>query len=115
MDEWVTIRDIKALAVYLKMARKPDAYDIHQDLFNLMHWLDLTSDGFAQRLYKEYPLLTMQELNLCCLQRMGYSWEEIAGIMKVKDETIRRYVYRVCNRLQILGNKKDFEYFISSY
>ena len=53
MDEWVTIRDIKALAVYLKMARKPDAYDIHQDLFNLMHWLDLTSDGFAQRLYKE--------------------------------------------------------------
>ena len=35
--------------------------------------------------------------------------------MKVKGETVRRYVYRVCDRLQIQGNKKDFEHFIPSF
>ena len=35
--------------------------------------------------------------------------------MKVKSETVRRYVYRVCARLQIQGNKNAFERFIASY
>ena len=115
MDEWVSIQDINALAVYLRLSKKPDTYDMHEDLCNLMHWLDITSDNFALRLKEAYPQLTMQELNLCCLQRMGYSLEEMQEVMWVKDASLRRYVYRICSRLGIPGNKKGFETFITAY
>ena len=115
MNELVSDEDVKALEAYLCLKRRPDTYEWQRDLYDLMHWLEITSDSFALRLKEAYPQLTMQELNFCCLQRMGYSWEEIGGIMKVKGETVRRYVYRVCGRLQIQGNKKDFEHFISSF
>ena len=115
MDRRVSMKDIEALEVYLLLLREPDAYDMQQDLFCLMHWQYLTSDGFALRLRKEYPQLTLQELNLCCLLRMGYSWKKIGELMKVKDGTARRYIYRVCSRLDIPGNKKDFERFIKTY
>ena len=115
MENRVSIKDIEALEVYLRLLREPITYDMQRDLFSLMHWLDLTSDGFALRLQREYPQLTLQELNFCCLQRMGYSWEKIGELMKVKDGTVRRYIYRVCSRLVIPGNKKDLELFIASY
>ena len=115
MDRRVSMKDIEALEVYLLLLREPDAYDMQRDLFSLMHWLDLTSDGFALRLQREYPQLTLQELNFCCLQRMGYSWEKIGELMKVKDGTVRRYIYRVCSRMDIPGSKKDLELFIASY
>ena len=115
MENRVSIKDIEALEVYLRLLREPITYDMQRDLFSLMHWLDLTSDGFALRLQREYPQLTLQELNLCCLLRMGYSWKKIGELMKVKDDTARRYIYRVCSRLDIPGNKKDFERFVKTY
>ena len=115
MEKLVSIQEIKALEVYLRLMRKPSAYDVQEDLHNLMYWLDLTSNQFALRLKKEYPLLTIHELNLCCLLRMGYSLEDMGIMMKVKDTTIRRYIYRTCDRLHIKNNKKDFEAFISRY
>ena len=115
MNELVSEKDVKALEVYLCLTKRPDIYEWQRDVYNLMHWLDITSDNFALRLKEAYPQLTMHELNFCCLKRMGYSWEEIGGIMKVKSETVRRYVYRVYGRLQIQGNKKAFERFIASY
>ena len=115
MDEWVSIQDINALAVYLRLSKKTDTYDMHEDLCNLMHWLDITSDNFALRLKEAYPQLTMHELNFCCLKRLGYSLEEMQEVMGIKDASLRRYIYRVCFRLGIPGNKKDFEKFITCY
>lgn len=114
-SELVSLKDFNALEVYLRLLKIPTSYCMKNDLPSLCHWLDLTSDGFALRLRKEYPQLTLQELNLCCLLRMGYSWKKIGGLMKVKGDTTRRYIYRVCSRLDIPGNKKDFERFIKTY
>lgn len=115
MNELVSEKDVKALEVYLRLLKKPASYEMQRDLGYLKHWLDLTSDGFALRMKKAYPQLTQHEMNLCCLQRLGYSLEEMEAIMQVKEASIKRYVYRVCNRLQIQSNKKDFEHFIASY
>ena len=115
MNALVSDEDVKALEAYLCLKRRPDTYEWQRDVYNLMHWLDITSDNFALRLKEAYPQLTMQELNLCCLQRMGYSLEEMQEVMWVKDASLRRYVYRICSRLGIPGNKKGFETFITAY
>ena len=115
MNELVSEEDVKALEVYLCLTKRPDTYNWQRDLCNLMHWLDITSDNFALRLRKAYPQLTMHELNFCCLKRLGYSLEEMQEVMGIKDASLRRYIYRVCCRLGIPGNKKDFECFITCY
>ena len=115
MNELVSEEDVKALEVYLCLTKRPDTYNWQRDLCNLMHWLDITSDNFALRLKETYPQLTMHELNFCCLKRLGYSLEEMQEVMGIKDASLRRYIYRVCCRLGIPGNKKDFEKFITCY
>ena len=115
MNELVSEKDVKALEVYLCLTKRPDIYEWQRDLCNLMHWLDITSDNFALRLKEAYPQLTMHELNFCCLKRLGYSLEEMQEVMGIKDASLRRYIYRVCCRLGIQGNKKDFEKFITCY
>ena len=115
MNELVSEKDVKALEVYLCLTKRPDIYEWQRDLCNLMHWLDITSDNFALRLKGAYPQLTMQELNFCCLKRLGYSLEGMQEVMGIKDASLRRYIYRVCCRLGIPGNKKDFEKFITCY
>lgn len=72
-----TEKDIQSLAIYLKLLSYPESYDMENDLISLKHWLDLTSNNFATRLKQNYPYLTRRETNLCCLLRMGYSWENI--------------------------------------
>ena len=115
MNELVSEEDVKALEVYLCLTKRPDTYNWQRDLCNLMHWLDITSDNLALRLKEAYPQLTMHELNFCCLKRLGYSLEEMQEVMGIKDASLRRYIYRVCCRLGIPGNKKDFECFITCY
>lgn len=115
MNDLPSEQDVKALEVYLRLSKRPESYEVQRDLNGLMHWLDITSNGFALRLRKAYPGLTVYELNLCCLLRLGYSWEEVGEVMKVKDTTVRRYIYRICKRLTIPGHKKGFEHFISSF
>ena len=115
MNELVSEEDVKALEAYLCLTKRPDIYEWQRDLCNLMHWLDITSDNFALRLKEAYPQLTMHELNFCCLKRLGYSLEDMQEVMGIKDASLRRYIYRVCCRLGIPGNKKDFEKFITCY
>ena len=115
MNDLPSEQDVKALEVYLRLSKRPESYEVQRDLNGLMHWLDITSDNFALRLKEAYPQLTMHELNFCCLKRLGYSLEEMQEVMGIKDASLRRYIYRVCCRLGIPGNKKDFERFITAY
>lgn len=97
-----TEKDIQSLAIYLKLLSYPESYDMENDLISLKHWLDLTSNNFATRLKQNYPYLTRRETNLCCLLRMGYSWENISALMGVKKESIYRLVYRLCKKMGLL-------------
>ncbi|MBQ4056889.1 MAG: hypothetical protein IJD32_07320 [Bacteroidaceae bacterium] len=111
----VTERDVKALEVYLRLLKMPSTYCMEEDLKELMHWLDLTSNDFVYRLRKAYPQLTHNEINLCCLLRMGYSWEKITAMMGVKERTVYRTLYRACNHMSQRGSKEGFKTFIQGY
>lgn len=111
----ITEQDVKALEVYLRLMKMPSTYRMERDLTKLMHWLDLASDDFAYRLTREYPRLTLNEINLCCLLRMDCSWEKISVMMGVKERTIYRTLYRACEHMDKKGSKEAFKSFIRSY
>ena len=100
-----TIEDIQALEFYLRLLQSPLTYNLNTDLPLLQHWLNLVHNNFAIRWRNTYPNLTSTELTLCYLQRMGYTQKRMSTIMRVKEETIRRNIYRTCEHLNIQNDK----------
>ncbi len=112
--QFSTLEDIQALEFYLRLLQSPLTYNPNTDLSLLQHWLNLAYNNFAIRLGNTYPNLTSTELTLCYLQRMGYTQKRMSTIMRVKEETIRRNIYRTCEHLNIQndkGNKEKLEKF----
>ena len=100
-----TLEDIQALEFYLRLLQSPLTYNPKTDLPFLQHWLNLAHNNFAIRWSNAYPNLTSTELTLCYLQRMGYTQKRMSTIMRVKEETIRRNIYRTCEHLNIQNDK----------
>jgi len=110
-----TKQDIEALAVYLRLEQEPSVYSVREDLLHLMHWLDTTSNQFASRLCNQYPNLTTAEINICCLQRLGFSQEKMASIMQVKVASVNQNIYRTCPKLGLKNDKYEFKDYICSF
>ena len=49
------------------------------------------------------------------MQRMGYSYHEMSIAMHVKEETVRRNIYRICSHLKLDNAKLKFPCFIADY
>ena len=101
-----TLEDIQALEFYLRLLQSPLTYNPKTDLPFLQHWLNLAHNNFAIRWRNAYPNLTSTELTLCYLQRMGYTQKRMSTIMRVKEETIKRNIYRTCEHLNIQNDKE---------
>ena len=101
-----TLEDIQALEFYLRLLQSPLTYNPKNDLPLLQHWLNLAYNNFAIRWRNAYPNLTSTELTLCYLQRMGYTQKRMSTIMRVKEETIKRNIYRTCEHLNIQNDKE---------
>ena len=46
---------------------------------------------------------------------MGYTHQEMGIIMHVKEETIKRNIYRACTHLNLENDKLGFANFIASF
>lgn len=115
MLQFATKADIDALIVYLRLLQSPETYNPQTDIASLQHWLNLTQNNFVSRLKETYPNLTLAELNLCCLQRIGYSPKQMSQALRVKEDTVRRNVYRVCTHLNLENDKAQFANFIQHF
>ena len=115
IKELVDMQDIQALGLYLRLIQIPASFRASVDLPLLKHWIDMTSDNFATRLQERFPYLTPGEMCVCCLQRMGYSLKGMSEVLQVKEETIRRNIYRICNRLNLTSDREGFERFIVAF
>ena len=110
-----SIEDIQALEFYLRFLQAPESYHAKNDFLNLQHWVNLVYNNFAHRLKETYPSITPTELTICYLQRMGYTHQEMAIIMHVKEDTIKRNIYRACTHLNLKNDKLGFASFIASF
>lgn len=108
----VTLKDAQALGLYLRLLQDVSLYNASIDYPLLCHWLDIVSQQFAYRLITLYPQLSFVESNLCCLKRLGFSISQIATALHIKEDSVIRNIYRVCDRVKIAKNKEEFNQFI---
>lgn len=113
--KWTDSEDILALGVYIRLKRDLSLYNPSSDLFLLGHWLDIVYNQFAFRLASEHRNLTVSELSICYLHRMGYTIQEISQAMHVKTDSIKRYIYRACANMGIPQSREEFDKYISKF
>ena len=113
--KWTDSEDILALGVYIRLKRDLSLYNPSSDLPLLGHWLDIVYNQFASRLTSEHRDLTVSELSICYLHRMGYSIQEMSQAMHVKTDSIKRYIYRVCANMGIPQSREEFGKYISKF
>ena len=113
--KWTDSEDILALGVYIRLKRDLSLYNPSSDLPLLRHWLDIVYNQFASRLTSEHRNLTVSELSICYLHRMGYSILEISQAMHVKTDSIKRYIYRACANMGIPQSREEFAKYISTF
>ena len=70
-------KDIKALQVALNLSQNKPC-NISDDREDIKHWLNLSRNGFADKLHKTYPMLDKTFLDICYLAALGLSIDEIA-------------------------------------
>ena len=113
--KWTDSEDILALGVYIRLKRDLSLYNPSSDLPLLGHWLDIVYNQFASRLTSEHRNLTVSELSICYLHRMGYSIQEMSQAMHVKTDSIKRYIYRACANMGIPQSREEFGKYISKF
>lgn len=113
--KWTDSEDILALGGYIRLKRDLSLYNPSSDLPLLRHWLDIVYNQFASRLTSEHRNLTVSELSICYLHRMGYSILEISQAMHVKTDSIKRYIYRACANMGIPQSREEFAKYISTF
>ena len=113
--EWTSLDDIRALGLYTRLSQDLQYYNPSSDYDALLHWVDITSNGFSTRIMEKHPHLSSSEVTLCCLARMGYSNVQISDILHVKPSSVNRYIYRVCTALDLPNNKESFLKYILSF
>lgn len=100
---------------------KRDDFETPEELKNLIHEIDSNTDldeqweqfklhfesvhkGFFERLLKQFPKLTPNELKLCAYLRMNLSTKEIAQMLNISTESVTTKRYRLRKKL---GLEKD--------
>ena len=113
--EWSSLDDIRALGLYTRLCQNLQYYNPSSDYEALLHWVNITSNHFVCRVTEKYPHLSSSEITLCCLARMGYSVSQIAEILHIKPTSVSRYIYRVCESLDLTNSKESFLKFVLSF
>ena len=107
-------KDIKALQVALNLSQNKPC-NISDDREDIKHWLNLSRNGFADKLHKTYPMLDKTFLDICYLAALGLSIDEIAQYAgNIKRRSVERYMSLICQEVQYpMSGKKGFESFIN--
>jgi len=107
-------KDIKALQVALNLSQNKPC-NISDDREDIKHWLNLSRNGFADKLHKTYPMLDKTFLDICYLAALGLSIDEIAQYAgNIKRRSMERYMSLICQEVQYpMSGKKGFESFIN--
>ena len=113
--EWTSMDDVRTLSWYIHLRMDLSSYNPTVDYPMLCHWLNMVGDGFANRLTEKHPNLRTTEKTLCYLRYIGFTYSQIAEILHVKESSVTRYIYRICEGLNISKSKFEFEKYFHTF
>ena len=107
--EWEDKKNLSGIISKIKQV-----WDKEADWESLEPLLDVIHTDFFKNIYKAYPNLTQSELRHLAYIRMNLSNTEVAGLMRVKIESLRALRYRLKKKLS-LTEGLDLRDFIAQY
>lgn len=109
-------KDIKALQVALNLSQNKPC-NISDDREDIKHWLNLSRNGFADKLHKTYPMLDKTFLDICYLAALGLSIDEIAQYAgNIKRRSVERYMSLICQEVRYpMSGKKGLRALLTTY
>lgn len=83
-----------------------------QDWELLSKQVNELSAGFINKLHQAYPMLTSNDLKLCTYLKLNLNNREIASMLNVTDESVRKQKYRLKKKLGLNG--ENLEQFVNA-
>lgn len=117
MNETVRrIESLDKLNPLQKRKQKSDLILSELDLRNLFEAINFCYDSFEKRLRENYSTLTVDDIYVCCLLRMGVSNANIVLLLSSNEEALKKRKYRI--KREKIGLEKDgpsLEEFLAKY
>jgi hypothetical protein len=105
----ISILELNGIVSKIKQQIKDNSdYDVFNEKFSRLH------NSFYNDLKKAHPELTKSELKFCAYLRLNLSSQQIANIMNVSFEAIRKNRYRIRKKLKLLADE-SLEGYISKF
>lgn len=102
------IETVEAVQVYLQVVNDTcSQYHPAEDRSKLAYWLNISHQGWANRLDAFCPSLTNGEKDICYLYALGLSFDTIALLLGVQARSVDRVVYRICRKMKLEQGGKD--------
>lgn len=98
------IESLESLNPRQKQKSKADLLLSKQDMDNLFDAMNFCHNGFEERLRVDYPLLTEDDIYICCLLRMEVCHSDIALLLDTNEEALKKRKYRIKREKIGLGN-----------
>lgn len=82
--------------------------------------IDILHDQFCRRLKEEFTLLTDEDIQVCCLIRIGLSTSQIAEIFSISPPSVTKRKYRIRERMNqqkdnLLEDNMAFDMYLKKY
>ncbi|NDV58497.1 hypothetical protein [Bacteroides sp. 519] len=87
-----------------------------KDWEELMQIVNSSYDGFADRLKKEYPLLTAKDIQFCCLVKINVTLKDLSDIYCVSKSAITKKKFRIkTEKLGFTDPDKSLDDFLEGF
>jgi len=87
-----------------------------RDWDELIRNIDVAYDHFTDRLKREYPNLTLQEIHLCCLVKIKVARNDLANIFCITPQSVKTTKYRIKKeKMGILDRDITLDQFLEKF
>ncbi len=87
-----------------------------RDWEELIRNIDVAYDHFTDRLKREYPNLTLQEIHICCLVKIKVARNDLANIFCITPQSIKTTKYRIKKeKMGILDRDITLDLFLEKF
>lgn len=87
-----------------------------RDWEELIRNIDVAYDHFTDRLKREYPNLTLQEIHLCCLVKIKVARNDLANIFCITPQSVKTTKYRIKKeKMGILDRDITLDHFLEKF
>lgn len=86
-----------------------------KDWKEISDFLNVTSDGFPQRLKDAYPKLRDKDYQFCMLVRLGFSNKSLANIYSIAETSLKQKLVTYKKLLDIPDKTASFKQFIANF